>query len=111
MKLILVAMLGLSVAACSSTSDGSGSNVSASSGKAATRYAQRKTVAMAEDSCAQARRSQEGAAVMGALLGAVGDYAPYSSRNGWAVNRAAYAGRRMAGVAESTNAREADRRC
>lgn len=105
MKIILAVLLCLSIAACSSTSDGPGRSVSASGEKGVARYASRK------DACGQARQSQDGAAVMGALLGAVGDFAPYSSRSGWAVNRAAYAGRRMAGAAESASAREASRQC
>jgi len=105
MKSIFAVLLCLPVAACSSTSGGPGSSVSAPRDKSAAHFASRN------DACGQARQSQEGAAVMGALLGAVGDFAPYGSRNGWAVNRAAYAGRRMASVAESASSREASRRC
>lgn len=109
---IIVAMLGLSLAACNALSAGSErSGVSASSRTSVAHSGVRKTAATAKDACGQAVQSQEGAAVLGAVLGAVGDYAPYSSRNGWAVRRAAHAGSRMAGVAESASAREAGRRC
>lgn len=63
------------------------------------------------DPCQEAVQSQQGAAIMGAMLGAVADYAPYSSRNGWAVNRAAYAGQRVVGTAEAVSAQEANRKC
>lgn len=111
MRLALVAILGVVTSSCAATSQNSASNGSPTASRSVAESTRQSSAPRAADPCDQAIQSQTGAAVAGALLGAVGDLAPYSSRNGWAVNRAAYAGQRVAGTAEAAAALESDRRC
>lgn len=109
MKPVVVAVLGQPLASCASPSNSSGSGLSAAPGKNVAENNRHSNSGSAANPCRQATESQNGAAVMGAPLGAVGDYAPYSSRNGWAVRyRGANAGQRVVGTAEAVSTREID---
>lgn len=111
MRMASIVLISAALAGCSATSSQSNVTTPASMHEQASINGKSGHKASSVDPCQEAVQSQQGAAIMGAMLGAVADYAPYSSRNGWAVNRAAYAGQRVVGTAEAVSAQEAGRKC
>lgn len=111
MKAILIAMLCLSVAACSTTAGGPDNVAAATDKKPTAQASQKKNPARKKDACEEAMQAQTNAAMLGGALGMVGSFGGFAGRGGMVASQVASTAGSMVATSQSAKAQGMMQEC